>query len=46
MYVLHLAERWLLAQPPGTNHLLAAVVAVAAIWIAFERMGNQARKFR
>jgi hypothetical protein len=46
MHLLHLARHWLDADPPGTNHLLLAVFAVAVIWIAFERAGLTARRFR
>jgi hypothetical protein len=46
MRLLHVAQHWLQADPPGTHHLLVGVIAVAAIWIVFERMGVTARKFR
>lgn len=46
MHLLHLVQHWLNADPPGTHHLLVGVLAVAAIWILFERMGFTARKFR
>ena len=46
MHVLRLAQHWLSTDPPGTNHLLAAVVAVAVIWIVFERLGSTAQKYR
>jgi hypothetical protein len=46
MHLLHLAQHWLQADPPGTHHLLVAVLAVAVIWIMLERAGVTARKFR
>jgi hypothetical protein len=46
MRLLHVAQHWLQADPPGMNHLLVGVFAVAAIWIMFERMGFAALKFR
>ncbi|HVX14047.1 MAG TPA: hypothetical protein VHC22_22875 [Pirellulales bacterium] len=39
MHILHYIHRWLAADPPGTNHLVAAVIGVALVWIVFERLG-------
>ena len=46
MHLLHLAQHWLHADPPGTHHLLVGVVAVALIWVLFERVGVTAQKYR
>jgi hypothetical protein len=40
MQVFQYIHRWLGADPPGTNHLVAAVFAVALIWVVFERVGS------
>jgi hypothetical protein len=40
MQILEYVQRWLAADPPGTNHLVAAVFAVALVWVALERFGN------
>lgn len=45
MQVLEYVHRWL-AAPPGTNHLVAAVFAVALIWVALERFGNGPKRAR
>ena len=46
MHIYHYIERWLTLDPPGTNHLVAAVFTVALIWVVFERIGSGSRKSR
>lgn len=40
MQIFHSIQYWLWADPPGTNHLVAAVLGVALVWIVFERLGT------
>ncbi|HEX7448996.1 MAG TPA: hypothetical protein VF306_15695 [Pirellulales bacterium] len=42
MQLVHLWQQWLAQQPQGINGFVAAVFAVALVWIAFERL-NYAR---
>jgi hypothetical protein len=46
MPILHYLQRWLAADPPGTNHLVAAVFAVAILWVVFERLGSGSPRSR
>lgn len=43
MQIFQYIQRWLAADPPGTNHLVAAVFGVAIVWVVFERFGSGAR---
>lgn len=41
--MFHYLQHWLAADPPGTNHLIAAVIGVAIVWVAFERFASGMR---
>ncbi|HEX5444473.1 MAG TPA: hypothetical protein VFW87_11610, partial [Pirellulales bacterium] len=38
MQLIHVWQHWLAQQPQGINGFIAAVFAVALVWIAFERL--------
>lgn len=46
MRLLHLWQQWLSHQPQGINGFVAAVFAVAVVWIAFERLSALPGKAR
>lgn len=46
MHLFHLVQRWLMVDPPGINHIVTAVFAVALVWVVFERFGPGARTTR
>lgn len=39
--MFHYLRYWLAADPAGTNHLVAAVVGVAIVWVVFERIARR-----
>lgn len=46
MRLVHLWQHWVAQQPQGINGFVAAVFAVAVVWIAFERFSGLPGKAR